>query len=108
MEALAEIGREERQDAQLRQHRAGIKEPIKTGFQHDLDPELDEMLENIWHAGPMSRQLYVKIGKGLATLSKADVFVIGNSRLAEIEALAAYLVQGASLKEAGEKCKGGS
>jgi len=107
MEAMAEIGREERQDAQLRQKRAGITKPVKTGFQRDLDPELDEMLENIWHGGTNSRQLYIKIGKGLATLSRDDVFVIGSRRLAEIEALAVYLVKGSSLKEAFEQCRGG-
>ena len=107
MEAMAEIGREERQDAELRQKRAGITKPIKTGFQRDVDPELDEMLENIWHAGPRARELYIKIGKGLATLSRDDVFVIGSRRLAEIEALAVYLVKGSSLKEAFEQCRGG-
>src|SRR5215471_3107604 len=107
MEAMAEIGREERQDAQLRQQRAGITKPVKTGFQRDLDPELDEMLENIWHAGPRARELYVKIGKGLATLTREDVFVIGQSKLAEIETLAPHLVKGASLKEAFEQSRGG-
>ena len=104
LEILAEIGREEQQDAALRQKRAGITEPIKTGFQRDVDPELEEMLENIWHAGPCARELYVKISKGLATLTKEDVLAIGARGLAEIERLAPYLVKGATLKEAFAQC----
>jgi hypothetical protein len=82
-----------------RQFFAGITQPLRTGFRRDLDPELKTALVELWAIGPRSRDLYLKIGKGLASLSRADLILLLASRTPEeIESLAGELASGGTLR----------
>jgi hypothetical protein len=97
-EALLEIAAIERGEAFVRQKEAGIEKPARTNFARDLDPEKEWAMGRIWLAGPRSKQLYIKISKGLATLSWPDVFELAARD--DIEALAGGLTGGMTLAEA--------
>jgi hypothetical protein len=71
--ALREIAEEERRRARSAQRRAGIGEPVKTGFKpaSQLDPALNAALDRIWKLsrGDQNLQrLYSMIGRGTAAL----------------------------------------
>jgi hypothetical protein len=97
---LAEIARFERAQAIKSQYRAGVRnEAARTDFaQGGLEPEKEGAMQRIWEAGPESKQLYVKISKGLAAMNWLDVIAL--SRDPMIERLAGQLIAGASLIEA--------
>lgn len=100
-EALAEVARIERYQARERQQEAGIKQPFKGCFKRwQEDPELEAALDRIWQAGNQSRVLYVKLGKGLASLERADVVALARLCASEIEALAPELAAGLTIKQA--------
>lgn len=99
-ESLAEVARVERYQARERQKEAGITNPVKTGFKNTGDAELDEALAEIWAAGLESKKLYVKLGKGLASLERADVVALGRLCASEIEALAPALAEGLTIRQA--------
>jgi hypothetical protein len=96
---LVEISRFERAQAKVSQERAKIFRPLKTGFQNDLDPEVTIALTKLWETGPQSRDLYVKIGKGLAAMTRDDLITLIESRTPEeIESLTGELAKGWSLR----------
>jgi hypothetical protein len=94
---LAEVVRIERYEAAQRQKRVGIETPARTDFVTNPDPEKEEAMDRIWEAGPKGKRLYIKIAKGLATLTWPDVIKL--SGRADIEALADRLADGLTLKE---------
>ena len=94
---LAEIAKVERDRVKERQFFAGITKPLKTGFRRALDRELDAALETLWRSGPRSRDLYIKIGKGLAAMTHEDLFCVVSLIPKGIEALAPSLTNGKSL-----------
>jgi len=107
IEQLHEVRQQERAEARARQKKAGIKNPIQTGFSRDLDPEVDGAMERIWQAGQWARKLYVSISKGLASMTRADVLALAQCKPAEIEAVAPALVRGLTLREASNETDDG-
>ena len=100
MDEVSELGRLERTQAREKQFIAEIKNPLKTGFRRNSDSELDAAFETLWHSGPRSRDLYVKIGKGLATMTREDLFCLLAEPLERIETLASALTAGMTLQQA--------
>jgi hypothetical protein len=92
---LSELVRLERTEATERQAIAEIKNPLKTEFRRNpYDPELDKALDKLWKTGPKSRDLYVKIGKGLAAMTREDLFFLMRQTPERIEASAPLLTRG--------------
>lgn len=90
---LSEVSRAEREGATKRQKEAGITKPICTGFMRQTE-ELDKALAYLWACGPWARRLYVKIGKGLATMTVADLYNLCEYQPGHVELLAPRLVEG--------------
>lgn len=90
---LSEVSYAEREQARKLQKAAGITEALCTGFQRQTE-EMDKALAYLWACGPSARALYVKIGKGLATMTEADLFNLCEYQQTHVELLCPRLVEG--------------
>ena len=98
-QGVAEAAQMERDEATKQQKKAGIKEPFRHRFLPTESKELDAALSRIWYAGKQAKDLYIKLGKGLASMDRADVLELGAMEPEVIEDLAQALNQGLSLRQ---------
>jgi hypothetical protein len=105
MDELSDSTRLERKNASERHLIAGITKPLRTWFRRDLDPDLDAAMDTLWRTGPRSRDLYLKIGKGVATLEREDLLALVSLPPDWIEEIAPFLTAGMTFGQAlGEPC----
>jgi len=98
--------KEEQRRAAQNQRRAGLAAVCRTGFRRDLPEIMEKALQRLWDLGNLGDgkrdetmgRLYIMLGKGLVSVTSADVIRLAGMPDGEIRARAGESVSGKGLE----------